>query len=112
VAKVTSQIVSVDLETGERIEHTTGPGLKLFPQFLNADVIAYHRKGGADEGLVYTSGHEAVKRSIRSPVWSPDGKLVIYEKVGFKARPQFKPLYSWDPQLGVSPHRRVPGAGQ
>jgi Tol biopolymer transport system component len=97
VAKVTSQIVSVDVETGERVEHTTGPGLKLFPQFINAKVIAYHRKGGPDEGLVYTSGYEAVKRSIRSPVWSPDGKLVIYEKVGFKARPQFKPLYSWDP---------------
>jgi Tol biopolymer transport system component len=96
VAKVVSQINSVDLTTGERTEHTKGPGLKLFPQFLNAKIIAYHRKGGADEGLVYTSGFEAVKRSIRSPVWSPDGKLVIYEKVGFKARPQFKPLYSWD----------------
>jgi hypothetical protein len=43
-----------------------------------------------------------VKRSIRSPVWSPDGKLVIYEKVGFKARPQFKPLYSWDPAGNTS----------
>ena len=96
VAKVTSQIVSVDLESGDRVEHTSGPGLKLFPQFISAEVIAYHRKGGPDEGLVYTTGHEAVKRSIRSPVWSPDGKTVIYEKVGFKARPQFKPLYSWD----------------
>ena len=96
VAKVTSQIVSVDVATGDRVEHTSGPGLKLFPQFISAEVIAYHRKGGPDEGLVYTTGHEAVKRSIRSPVWSPDGKTVIYEKVGFKARPQFKPLYSWD----------------
>ena len=96
VAKVTSQIVSVDVATGDRVEHTSGPGLKLFPQFISAEVIAYHRKGGPDEGLVYTTAHEAVKRSIRSPVWSPDGKTVIYEKVGFKARPQFKPLYSWD----------------
>lgn len=96
VAKVVSQIVSVDLATGERVEHTSGPGLKLFPQFLGAEVIAYHRKGGPDEGLVYTSGLEPVKRSLRSPVWSPDGKTVIYEKVGFKARPQYKPLYSWD----------------
>ncbi len=96
VAKVTSQIVSVDVATGDRVEHTSGPGLKLFPQFISAEVIAYHRKGGPDEGLVYTTGHEAVKRSIRSPVWSPDGKTLIYEKVGFKARPQFKPLYSWD----------------
>lgn len=96
VAKVVSQIVSVDVDTGERVEHTTGPGLKLFPQFLDAKVIGYHRKGGPDEGLAYTSGDAAVKRSIRSPAWSPDGKRVIYEKVGFKTRPQFKPLYNWD----------------
>jgi hypothetical protein len=50
VAKVVSQIVSVDVATGERTEHTTGPGLKLFPQFLNAKVIAYHRKGGPTKG--------------------------------------------------------------
>jgi Tol biopolymer transport system component len=96
VAKTVSQIVSIDVATGERVEHTSGPGLKVFPQFLSADVIAYHRKGGADEGLAYTSGQDTVKRALRSPVWSPDGKTVIYEKVGFKARPQNKPLYSWD----------------
>lgn len=97
LAKIASQIVSVDLMSGERVEHTSGPGLKLFPQFLGADVIAYHRKGGADEGLYYTSGAAPVQRVLRSPVWSPDGKTVIYEKVGFKARPSYKPLYSWDP---------------
>ena len=47
VGSVVSQIVSVDVTTGERIEHTSGPGLKVFPQFLSATEIAYHRKGGA-----------------------------------------------------------------
>ena len=96
LAKTASQIVSIDVATGERIEHTSGPGLKIFPQFLTNDALAYHLKGGPDEGLYYTSGAAPVRRFLRSPVWSPDGKTVIYEKVGFKARGQFKPLYSWD----------------
>ncbi|KAK1640594.1 hypothetical protein BDP81DRAFT_469333 [Colletotrichum phormii] len=54
-------------------------------------------KGGDNEGYNYTSGaHAPVKAAIRSPAWSPDGRFVIYEKVGFTARAMEKPLYSWD----------------
>jgi Tol biopolymer transport system component len=99
VFKVASQIVSVDVNTGERAVHTTGPGLKLFPQFLSPTEIAYHWKGGPNEGLYYTSQRPAVKRALRSPAWAPGGgKSVIYEKVGWKAWPQGTPLYSWDPE--------------
>jgi Tol biopolymer transport system component len=97
VAKVVSQIVSVDVTTGERIEHTKGPGLKVAPQFLSATEIAYHRKGGPDEGLYYTSGRPAFKAVLRAPVWSADGKTVIYEKHNSRPRPENQPLYSWDP---------------
>jgi Tol biopolymer transport system component len=97
VAKVVSQLVSVDIATGERIEHTSGPGLKVFPQFLSTTEIAYHRKGGPDEGLYYTSEQPAFKGALRSPNWSPDGKTVIYEKVEFTPRPANQLLYSWDP---------------
>lgn len=96
VASVVSQIVSVDVTTGARIEHTTGPGLKVFPQFLSATELAYHRKGGPDEGLYFTSGRPAFKAALRSPAWSADGKRVIYEKVGFRPRPENQRLYSWD----------------
>jgi Tol biopolymer transport system component len=95
--KVSSQIVSVDIETGARTEHTSGPGFKVAPQFLNAQDLAYHIKGGPLEGLYYTSGQPMVKVSLRSPRWSPDGLKLIYEKVSFKPRPQNLPLYSWDP---------------
>jgi len=98
VGKVVSQIVSVDVATGERVEHTSGAGLKVFPQFMSATEIAYHRKGGPDEGLYYTSGRPAVKAALRSPTWSPDGKVVIYEKNDFKPRPENKQLFSWDPE--------------
>ncbi|TDZ32121.1 Protein TolB-like protein [Colletotrichum spinosum] len=104
VAAVTSQIVSVDFETGsDRAEHTSSSGLKMFPQWLpgssntTTDDIAYLIKGTDDEGFNYTSGSiPAVKAAVRSPAWSPDGKLVVYEKVAFAARPMEKPLYSWD----------------
>ncbi|TDZ24286.1 Tol-Pal system protein TolB [Colletotrichum orbiculare MAFF 240422] len=106
VAAVTSQIVSVDFETGsDRVEHTSSSGLKMFPQWLpgssntntTTDDIAYLIKGTDDEGFNYTSGSiPAVKAAVRSPAWSPDGKLVVYEKVAFAARPMEKPLYSWD----------------
>ena len=37
VANVTSQIVSVDVTSGERFEHTSGPGLKVYHQFLGPE---------------------------------------------------------------------------
>ncbi|MHB8284070.1 MAG: TolB family protein [Caulobacteraceae bacterium] len=96
IGRVGSQIVSVDVASGERVEHTSGPGLKVSPHYLNATQIAYHIKGGPDEGIAFVGGGVALKRAMRSPAWSPDGKHVIYQKVGFKSRPQDKPLYSWD----------------
>lgn len=97
IAAVTAQIVSIDVESGARIEHTSGPGFKVAPQFLNAQELAYHIKGGPLEGLYFTSGKPMVKAELRSPKWSPDGSKLIYEKVSFKPRPQNLPLYSWDP---------------
>jgi Tol biopolymer transport system component len=97
VASIDSQIVSVDVTTGERVEHTSGPGLKVFPQFLSATEIAYHRKGGPDEGIVYTSGRAGFKGALRSPSWSPNGKMIVYEKVRFRGWTQNQPLYTWDP---------------
>jgi Tol biopolymer transport system component len=98
IAKAVSQIISVDVATGQRFAHTEGSGLKLFPQYLSATEIAYHVKGNPDEGLYYTSGRPAVKRVLRSPVWTPDGSRVIYEKSIFKPTfPQNTPFYSWDP---------------
>lgn len=96
VATTTSQIVSVKVATGERVERTSGPGLKINPQFLNAETVGYLVKAGPNEGLAYTGNVAAFKRKLRSPAWSPDGKTVIYEKVNFKPRPQNKLLYSWD----------------
>ena len=96
--KIDSQIVSVDVDTGERIEHTSGPGFKVGPQFLSTGEIAYRRKGGAGEGLYSTvAGKAPVKiDNLRTPCWSPDGKKVIYEKFTWRGWKQNQPLFSWD----------------
>jgi Tol biopolymer transport system component len=115
IGRMGSQIVSVDVATGEdRVVHTEGPELKLAPQYLPDGTIAYYVKAGGGQGgirmtdaawmnkeapktgLHYTDGRPPVFRQLRSPCWSPDGKLVVYEKVDFTFRPQNKPLYSWD----------------
>ena len=98
IGKAYSQIVSVDVATGDRVEHTTGTDLKLQPQFLSNAEIGYLVKYGPNEGLAYTSDRAPVKQSfIRAPNWTADGKSVIYEKVAFKpVRPLDKPLFSWD----------------
>jgi len=94
-AKATSQIISVDVITGKRTVHTTGPGLKLLPQYVSVDNIGYLAKAGPNEGVGYTNG-TGFKGKLRSPSWSADGGKVVYEKQGWAPREQNLPLFSWD----------------
>lgn len=96
--KIDSQIVSIDVATGDRVEHTSGPGFKISPQFIGNDEIVYRRKGGPDDGLYSTvAGRPAVKLAgLRTPSWSADGKQLVYEKFTWRGWQQNQPLYSWD----------------
>jgi Tol biopolymer transport system component len=108
----TSQIVTIDVATGAVHPETTGPGLKVSPQFLPDGSIGYTAKGrtaGAvvnpsatsaaapPGGIAYTGGAKTVQDLVRNASWSPDGKLVVYQTPGFLKRPQNQRLYSWDP---------------
>ncbi|KAJ5433076.1 uncharacterized protein N7458_012232 [Penicillium daleae] len=94
-----STLVSVDFATGKnrRVE-VQGAGVKVFPQYLTEDNIAYFYKGGTKEGFHTTSGAyvNTSSATIRSPSWSPDGKQVVYEKTTWTIRPMAKKLWSWD----------------
>lgn len=96
--QVTSQIKSIEVATGEITQHTEGPGLKLFPQYVSEDNIGYLRKGKPnEEGLYYTDGSEPVIRpTLRTPTWSADGKTVVYEKTSMDTRGNYVDLYDWD----------------
>ena len=96
--KIDSQIVSVDVASGARIEHTSGPGFKVGAQYISMDEIAYRRKGGADAGLYSTVAGKGVVKidRLRTPAWSPDGKQVVYEKFTWGGWKQNQALYSWD----------------
>jgi Tol biopolymer transport system component len=98
IGRIESQIVSVDVATGQRIEHTNTPTLKVSPSWIAADEIAYLIKGGPDEGIAFSSGRAGFKRAgMRNPSWSSDGKRIFYESVSFfPARRLDKPLFSWD----------------
>jgi len=98
---ITSQIVSINIASGARKAETSGPGLKVAPQYLTAARIAYLIKAGPNAGLAFTQGQLGAKGMFRNPAWSPDGKQVVYQKVDFTARPQNQPLYSWDPDMEV-----------
>jgi Tol biopolymer transport system component len=96
----TSQIISVDVATGARSERTSGPGLKVSPQFLSADRIGYLIKGPGQKGeLAFTTGEHGADAPapgvIRNPAWSPDGKQLVYEKFAYDSK-QNQPLYGKD----------------
>ena len=56
--RVDSQIVTIDVATGARHEHTSGPGLKVSPQFLSENRIGYVMKEGSRMGLAFTAGDQ------------------------------------------------------
>ena len=101
-ATAVSQIISIDVASGTKTDVTSGPGLKVSPQSLGNDRIGYLVKAAATgdiaAGVAYTSGGGGFAAKLRSPAWSADGKLVVYQKADFTARPQNQLLYSWDPQ--------------
>jgi Tol biopolymer transport system component/mannose-6-phosphate isomerase-like protein (cupin superfamily) len=98
---VDSQIVSVDVATGARQEHTSGPGLKISPQFLSENRIGYVMKAGSRMGLAFTTGDQGASGKMRNASWSRDGKWVVYQKWSYDW-PQNRRLFSIDPEFDLA----------
>ena len=77
---VESRIVSVDIATGARVDHASGPGLRVSPQFLGAARIGFLAKSGPTAALVFTSGEQGTVGDIGNPAWSHDGKQLVYQR--------------------------------
>src|ERR1700681_87198 len=104
-ATVEPRIVSVDVATGARVDHASGPGLKLSPQFLDANRIGYLAKLGTTAALTFSSGEKGSEGDIGNPSWSRDGRRVVYHSGAIETIPAArKPggsLYSGDPQYDL-----------
>jgi Tol biopolymer transport system component len=100
-----SRIVSIDLASGARTEHASGPGLKLAPQFVDAKRVAYLEKSGQTAALAFTSGEKGSVGDIGSPAWSRDGKRVVYHSGAIDTIPAARtpggPLYGRDAQYDL-----------
>jgi TolB protein len=95
-----SQIVSIDLETGDRKQHTTGDGLKVSPRYVDREEIGYIVKTGEKQRLAFVSGQNGELGKIRNPSWSPDGKTMVYHKAIEAAKPtRMTPTFSRDPEF-------------
>jgi len=90
----TSQIVSIDVETGALQTHTTGAGVKVSPQYTAGQEIAYV----VQQGLRFTSGRNGASSRIRRPSWSPDGKTMVYHKNSYGAL-GLSPAFGLDPEF-------------
>jgi hypothetical protein len=62
-----SQIVSIDIETGELRTHTTGPGVKVSPRYTGLKEIAYVVIFGDKQGLRFTSDRDGASGAMRAP---------------------------------------------
>ena len=95
-----AQIVSVDAATGgDRHVHTTGAGIKISPQWLDATRVGYARKRGPDPGLEFTTGEQGARGEFRNPSWSPDGTRVVYHREVPAERPWMTPTSSHIPEF-------------
>jgi TolB protein len=90
-SKVESRIVSVDLATGARVEHASGSGLKLSPQFLGQDRVGYLAKSGPAAALVFSGGEKGSAGDIGNPAWSHDGARVVYQSGPITTIPESRP---------------------
>jgi TolB protein len=103
-----SQIVSMDIESGAVHELTSGPGLKIAPQWLPDGEVGFVQKFGDAKGLAFVSGKAGGRGDMRNPSWSADGKWVVYQKEIAAEAPRMLPAFSRDPEFTLFRSQNFP----
>jgi Tol biopolymer transport system component len=98
VDKGETKLVRIDISTGAVADVTAGPGVKMFPAVLPTGEIAYVRKDTGAPGVFYEKGRPGPAGDVRCPSWSPDGRHLVYGRIGPIVRPHFQKLWSRNPQ--------------
>lgn len=113
---VVSQIGSVDVQTGVRVQLTKGPGRKLTPQWLPEGRIAYVRSdteekpssgagGGGrrpdywSEGIRFTDGRDGPAGIFMGVRWSAAGKRIVFHRFIQDRPTAVRSVFSPDPQF-------------
>lgn len=94
----TTQIATIDLQTGERRVLTAGSGEKWSPQWLAQDRIAYV-SGGSEGGLEVIGGQAGARGEFGSPAWSADGRRMVFYRDVDRNWPPFRAWHSRDRQF-------------
>jgi Tol biopolymer transport system component len=99
-----TELVSVDIATGDRSQHTASNEVKLSPQWLPGGKISYAVRGPNNAGLRILHPDRRVVTmvpgAIRHPSWSADGKQVVYERILQPASTEHLiPTVSRDPEF-------------
>ena len=81
-----TEIVSIDVETGELTRYTASNETKLSPKWLSEGRISYISRGGGETaGLRVWHPNRRVETvvqgAVRGASWSPDGRSVVYERI-------------------------------
>jgi Tol biopolymer transport system component len=96
----TTQLVTIDVTTGERSVLTSGNGEKWSPRWLTEDRIGYV-SGGPEGGIEFTSGAAGARGQFLNPSWSKDGRRLVFHRDVDSDWPPFRPWHSRDPQFRV-----------
>jgi TolB protein len=94
----TTQIVSIDVTTGDRQVLTTGAGEKWSPHWIAKDRVGFvKRDPDADGGVEFVPPAQGARGEMRSPSWSPDGRRMVFHRDVDTRWPPVRPWASRDP---------------
>ena len=105
-----TELASVDVATGERVQHTASQETKLSPAWLSGGRIGYVSRAGGDEGGLRIRHPDrrvetVIAGAVRGPSWSPDGRHVAYERIERLGYTQhLVPAVSPDPEFELFLH--------
>ena len=80
-----TELVSIDIATGERTQYTASNQVKLSPQWLPGGRIAYILRNASDVSLQIWNPNRKVETIVTNKVihasWTPDAKQLVYERM-------------------------------